>query len=76
MDVHQSGRGRANYGMSIFVNVAWLFGGGIMTFWIGASQLSWIIVGILITLIGLTGITLASSNLAAFNPAASEKPTR
>ena len=59
MDVHQSGRGRANYGMSIFINVAWLFVGGIITFWIGASQLPWMIVGILITLIGFTGINLA-----------------
>ena len=59
MDVHQRGRGRANYGMSIFINVAWLFVGGIITFWIGASQLPWMIVGILITLIGFTGINLA-----------------
>ena len=32
-----------------------------MTFWIGAAQLPWMIVGVLITLIGVTGINLAFS---------------
>lgn len=62
MDVRQRARGRANFGMSLFINIAWLCVGGIMTFWIGAAQLPWMSVGILITLIGVTGINLAFSD--------------
>jgi hypothetical protein len=61
MKDHRKGAGRANLGMALFINVAWLFVGGIMTFWIGASQLPWMIVGILVTVIGITGINLAVS---------------
>ena len=61
MTVRQKRTGRGSFGMSLFINVAWLFVGGILTFWIGVSQLPWMIVGILITLIGVTGISLAFS---------------
>ena len=52
---------KAKFGMSLFINIAWLFVGGILTFWIGAGQTPWLIVGILITVIGVTGINLAFS---------------
>jgi uncharacterized transporter YbjL len=49
----------ARFGMSLFVNVVWLFVGGIIAFWIGANQTPWLIVGILITVVGIVGINLA-----------------
>lgn len=47
--------------MSLCTNIVWLFVGGIITFWIGATQLPWMIVGALITVIGVVGISLAFS---------------
>ena len=52
---------QATFGMALFISVAWLCVGGIMTFWIGADQAPWRVVGILVTVIGLTGINLAIS---------------
>jgi len=52
---------KAKFGMSLFINIAWLFVGGILTFWIGVGQTPWLIVGILVTVIGVTGINLAFS---------------
>ena len=49
----------ASFGMALFVRIAWLFVGGIITFWIGADQTPWLVVGILITVIGIVGINLA-----------------
>ncbi len=65
MNVSDKGRERARLGMSLFIPVSWLFRGGIMTFWTGASQLPWMSVGILITVIGITGINLAFSDRRA-----------
>ena len=50
---------KVKFGMSLFINIAWLCVGGILTFWIGPNQISWLVVGILVTLIGVTGINLA-----------------
>ena len=52
---------QAKFGMSLFISVAWLLVGGMVTFWIGADQVPWRVVGILVTIIGLTGINLAIS---------------
>jgi hypothetical protein len=49
----------ARFGMTLFINIAWLFVGGILAFWIGANQTPWLIAGILIMLIGIVGINLA-----------------
>ena len=59
MTIQQKRTGRARFEMSLFIYVAWLCVGGNMTFWIGAAHLPWMIVGMLITLIGVTGINLA-----------------
>ncbi len=52
---------KAKFGMSLFINIVWLFIGGILTFWIGVGQTRWLTVGILTTVIGVTGINLAFS---------------
>ncbi len=49
---------QAKYGMSLFVNIAWLFVGSMMAFWIGANQTPWLIVGLLVMVIGVVGINL------------------
>lgn len=61
MTLHQKKAGQASFGLALFINAVWLGVGGIMTFWIGAAQLPWMIVGILVTVIGVTGINLAFS---------------
>lgn len=50
---------QATFGMSLFVNIAWLFVGSMIAFWIGANQMPWLIVGLLIMVIGIVGINLA-----------------
>jgi hypothetical protein len=50
---------QTQFGMSLFINITWLFVGGILTFWIGVTELPWMIVGVLVTLIGVVGINLA-----------------
>jgi hypothetical protein len=52
---------QAKFGMSLFMNIVWLFVGGILAFWIGLNQTPWLIVGILIMVIGIVGINLAFS---------------
>ena len=47
--------------MALFISIVWLCVGGIVTFWIGADRLPWRVVGILVMVIGLTGINLAVS---------------
>ena len=42
--------------LSLIANILWLFVGGILGFWIGKSELPWIIVEILIVAIGCLGI--------------------
>ena len=49
---------QAKFGMSLFMNIVWLFVGGIIAFWIGANQTPWLVVGILIMGIGIVGINL------------------
>jgi hypothetical protein len=49
----------SRFGMSLFVSIAWVFVGGIITFWMSVDQTSWRIVGGLITVIGIVGINLA-----------------
>ena len=50
---------QAKFGMSLFINIVWLFVGGMIAFWIGANQAPWMIVGILIMVVGIVGINLA-----------------
>ena len=50
---------QAKFAMSLFVNVAWLYAGGMIVFWIGENQLPWLIVGLLVMVIGVVGINLA-----------------
>jgi len=50
---------QAKFGMSLFVNIVWLFVGGIIAFWVGVNQIPWLIVGILIMVVGIVGINLA-----------------
>ena len=50
---------QAKFGMSLFMNIVWLFVGGMIAFWIGLDQTPWLIVGILIMVIGIVGINLA-----------------
>ena len=50
---------QAKFGMSLFVNIVWLFVGGIIAFWVGVNQMPWLIVGILIIVVGIVGINLA-----------------
>ena len=50
---------QAKFGMSIFINILWLFVGGIIVFWIGANQMSWLIVRLLLMVVGMVGINLA-----------------
>jgi hypothetical protein len=50
---------QAKFGMSLFMNVVWLFVGGLVAFWIGAHDTPWMIVGILIMVVGIVGINLA-----------------
>lgn len=50
---------QARFGMSLFMNIAWLFVGGMIAFWIGVNQAPWLIVGLLITVNGIVGINLA-----------------
>jgi hypothetical protein len=50
---------KAKFGMSLFINIVWLIVGGIISFWIGTNQTPWMIVGILIMVVGITGINLA-----------------
>jgi hypothetical protein len=40
----------------LVVNLLWLFVGGILVFWISDSQLPWIIVGVLISIIAGLGL--------------------
>ena len=49
---------QAKFGMSLFMNIVWLFVGGIIAFWIGANQTPWLVVGILIMVVGIVGINL------------------
>lgn len=49
----------AKLGMSLFVNIVWLFVGGLAAFWIDAHETAWMIVGILIMVNGIVGINLA-----------------
>lgn len=49
---------QAKLGMSLFVNIVWLFVGGIIAFWVGVNQTPWLIVGILIMIVGIVGINL------------------
>ena len=49
----------AKFGMSMFINIVWLFVGGIIAFWIGVNQTPWLIVGMLIMVAGIVGINLA-----------------
>ncbi len=50
---------QAKFGMSLFINIVWLFVGGIIAFWVGVNKTNWLIVGILIMVIGIVGINLA-----------------
>ena len=50
---------QAKFGMALFISLAWLCVGSMVTFWIGADQVPWRVVGILVTVIGLTSINLA-----------------
>jgi len=50
---------KAKFGISLFVNIAWLFVGGMIAFWIGAHNTPWMIIGVLIMVIGIVGINLA-----------------
>ncbi|HEY5138530.1 MAG TPA: hypothetical protein VIJ25_04340 [Methylococcales bacterium] len=50
---------QAKFGMLLFVNIVWLFVGGIIAFWVGVNQIPWLIVGILIMVVGIVGINLA-----------------
>jgi hypothetical protein len=59
---------QAKFGMSLFVNIVWLFVGGIITFWIGVNQMPWRIVGILITVVGIVGINLAFAEINKSKP--------
>ena len=52
---------QAKFGMSLLIGIAWLCVGGIVTFWIGADQIPWRVVGILVTVIGLASINLTIS---------------
>jgi hypothetical protein len=52
---------QAKFGMSLFMNIVWLFVGGLVAFWIGANDTPWMIVGILIMVVGIVGINLAFS---------------
>ena len=52
---------QAKFGMSLFMNIVWLFLGGLVAFWIGANDTPWMIVGILIMVVGIVGINLAFS---------------
>lgn len=36
----------AKFGMSMFINIVWLFVGGIIAFWVGVNQMPWLIVGL------------------------------
>ena len=56
---------KAKFGMSMFINIVWLFVGGITAFWIGVNQLPFLIVGILIMVIGIVGISLAFAERTA-----------
>jgi hypothetical protein len=49
----------SRFGMSLCINIVWLFVGGIITFWVSVDQIPWRIVGGLITVIGVIGINLA-----------------
>ena len=49
----------AKFGMSMFINIVWLFVGGIIAFWVGVNQTPWLIVGLLIMVAGIVGINLA-----------------
>jgi hypothetical protein len=50
---------QAKFGISMFINVVWLFVGGIVAFWVGVNQTPWLIVGLLIMVVGIVGINLA-----------------
>lgn len=54
----------AEFGMSLLINIVWLFVGGMIAFWIGVNQTPWLVVGILIMVVGIAGInlTVAESN--------------
>jgi hypothetical protein len=49
---------QAEFGISLFMNIVWLFVGGIIAFWIGVNQTPWLVVGILIMVVGIVGINL------------------
>jgi len=49
---------QAKFGMSLFINIVWLFVGGIIAFWVGANRTPWLVVGILIMVVGIVGINL------------------
>ncbi|MGD0877015.1 MAG: hypothetical protein ABSA01_02565 [Anaerolineales bacterium] len=50
---------QAKFGMTLFMNILWLFVGGMIAFWIGVHATAWMIVGILVIVIGIVGINLA-----------------
>ena len=50
---------QAKFEMSLFVNIIWLFVGGMVAFWIGAHDKAWMIVGLLIMVNGIVGVNLA-----------------
>jgi len=50
---------QTKFGISLFVNIVWLFVGGIIAFWVGVNQTPWLIVGLLIMVVGMMGINLA-----------------
>ena len=50
---------QAKFAMMLFINIVWLFVGGMIAFWIGLDQTPWLIIGILIMVIGIVGINLA-----------------
>ena len=56
---------KAKFGMSMFINIVWLFVGGITAFWIGLNQTPFLIVGILIMVVGIVGISLAFAERTA-----------
>jgi uncharacterized membrane protein YccF (DUF307 family) len=45
--------------MTLFMNILWMFVGGMIAFWIGVYATAWMIVGILVMVIGIVGINLA-----------------